>query len=106
MLFRSSPPNVKNQKIVDKIVSLVEKILEFKAQNKTLHCHTERSEVSQSKIQNRDISVFSKPQYDKTLSRDISAFSKPQYDNGDISLNAQSAGFTKETSALLCVAMS
>ena len=68
--------------------------------------HLKRSEVSQSKIQNRDISVFSKPQYDKTLSRDISAFSKPQYDNGDISLNAQSAGFTKETSALLCVAMS
>ena len=42
--------------------------------------HLKRSEVSQSKIQNRDISVFSKPQYDKTLSRDISAFSKPQYD--------------------------
>ena len=78
--FPIPKPNVKNQKIVDKIVSLVEKILEFKAQNKTLHCHTERSEVSQSKIQNRDISVFSKPQYDKTLSRDISAFSKPQYD--------------------------
>ena len=78
--FPIPKPNVKNQKIVDKIVSLVEKILEFKAQNKTLHCHTERSEVSQSKIQNRDISVFSKPQYDNTLSRDISVFSKPQYD--------------------------
>ena len=29
-------------------------------------CHTERSEVSQ-KIDNRDISAFSKPQYDKKI---------------------------------------
>ena len=29
--------------------------------------HLKRSEVSQSKIQNRDISVFSKPQYDKKI---------------------------------------
>ena len=39
-------------------------------------CHTERSEVSQSKTHNRDISLNA--QYDNV---DISAFSKPQYDN-------------------------
>ena len=72
-----------NKKLVDKIIALVDKILAIKKL-----CHTERSEVSQPKIQNRDISVSAKPQYDKTLSGDISAFSKSQYDkvaSGDIS---------------------
>ena len=79
------------------------------SRNDGIICHTERSEVSQN-ISDRDISVASLPQYDKTrdchesayadsrndgiichtersevsqgnTNRDISAFSKPQYDN-------------------------
>ncbi|MGX3044856.1 hypothetical protein [Helicobacter sp. T3_23-1056] len=42
-------------------MNLADKILEAKNL-----CHTERSEVSQN-IDNRDISAFSKPQYDKKI---------------------------------------
>ena len=45
-------------------------------------CHTEGEARSISKeVQNRDISAFSKPQYDNvSVSRDISVASLPQYD--------------------------
>ena len=51
----------KNKPLVDKIIACVDTILTIKNP-----CHTERSEVSQ-KIDNRDISAFSKPQYDKKI---------------------------------------
>ena len=44
----------------------------FSRNDENTFCHTERSEVSQGNT-NRDISAFSKPQYDKEK--------KPQYDN-------------------------
>nr|WP_232501884.1 TaqI-like C-terminal specificity domain-containing protein [Helicobacter cinaedi] len=53
--------NAKNQKIADKIVNLVDKILESKAQGKD--CHTEHSEVSKNIESKRDISPMA--QYDK-----------------------------------------
>ncbi|MGX2985382.1 TaqI-like C-terminal specificity domain-containing protein [Helicobacter sp. 23-1048] len=51
----------KNKPLADKIIACVDTILTIKNP-----CHTERSEVSQ-KIDNRDISAFSKPQYDKKI---------------------------------------
>ena len=83
--------NAKNQKIADKIVNLVDKVLESKAQSKdsttlpyanatppchtTSHfCHTERSEVSQK--QKRDFSHSTNAQNDKT--------NKSQYDTTDL----------------------
>ena len=50
--------------------------------DKTNFCHTEGEARSVPKeIQNRDISAFSKPQYDNASTRDISVASLPQYDN-------------------------
>ena len=77
--------NTKNQKIADKIVNLVDKVLESKAQGKdsttlpyanatppchtTSHfCHTERSEVSQKPHRDLvDSSLSAKAQNDKTI---------------------------------------
>ncbi|MGX2971548.1 type IIG restriction enzyme/methyltransferase [Helicobacter sp. T3_23-1059] len=60
----------KNKPLADKIIACVDTILTIKNP-----CHTERSEVSQTTKEifrsaqndNRDISAFSKPQYDKKI---------------------------------------
>ncbi|TQR51514.1 Eco57I restriction-modification methylase domain-containing protein, partial [Campylobacter troglodytis] len=65
--------NSKNSKIADKIVNLVEQILALKNP-----CHTERSEVSQ---ENRDISAFAKPQYDKDTNPQADLFNLPNTKN-------------------------